>query len=184
MFSARLKCVQKLARSFRPQLRAPIISNTPKIPSTRLASTLVAYPDPKYIQAEKDDGLDVEVLPVDHMKLTITDSASDQLKRISDKEGNKTLALRVAIESGGCHGYQYKLDLVDSHVESAEKDDYRFSVTDDPDGPGVLVDAVSFQLLRGSTLDFSTELIGSSFKVLDNPQAQGSGCGCGVSVSL
>lgn len=90
----------------------------------------------------------------------------------------------MAIESGGCHGYQYKLDLVDSFDENIEKDDYRFSVTDKDNGPSVLVDAVSFQLLRGSTLDFSTELIGSSFKILNNPQAQGSGCGCGVSVSL
>ena len=90
----------------------------------------------------------------------------------------------MAIESGGCHGYQYKLDLLDNFDESIEKDDYRFSVTDKDNGPSVLVDAVSFQLLKGSTLDFSTELIGSSFKILNNPQAQGSGCGCGVSVSL
>ena len=45
----------------------------------------------------------------------------------------------------------------------------------------VVVDAVSLQLLRGSTVDFATELIGSSFRVVDNPQAVGSGCGCGVS---
>ncbi|TIA93425.1 hypothetical protein E3P99_00154 [Wallemia hederae] len=188
MISTRLQCVRSLARSFRPQirsqLRTPMRFNTPQTRFIRPASTLVAYPDPNYIQAEKDDGLDVEVLPVDMMKLTITDSASEQLKRISDKEGNRCIALRVAIESGGCHGYQYKLDLVDSHLESAQEDDYRFSVTDDNDGPSVLVDAVSFQLLRGSTLDFSTELIGSSFRVLNNPQAQGAGCGCGVSVSL
>lgn len=73
----RLQCVQRLARSFRPQLRTSIYSNTPHILPTRLASTLVAYPDPKYIQAEKDDGLDVEVLPVDLIKLAITDSASN-----------------------------------------------------------------------------------------------------------
>lgn len=45
----------------------------------------------------------------------------------------------------------------------------------------LIVDAVSLQLLRGSTIDFATELIGSSFRVVDNPQAVGSGCGCGVS---
>jgi iron-sulfur cluster assembly 2 len=46
------------------------------------------------------------------------------------------------------------------------------------------VDAVSLSLLNGSTIDFATELIGSSFHVLDNPQAKGSGCGCGVSWEL
>ncbi len=45
----------------------------------------------------------------------------------------------------------------------------------------VIVDAVSLTLLRGSTIDFATELIGSSFRVVNNPQAVGSGCGCGVS---
>ncbi|KAJ7874780.1 hypothetical protein B0H14DRAFT_2717523 [Mycena olivaceomarginata] len=48
----------------------------------------------------------------------------------------------------------------------------------------LLVDAVSLSLLNGSTIDFATELIGSSFRVLDNPHAKGSGCGCGVSWEL
>ena len=45
----------------------------------------------------------------------------------------------------------------------------------------VVVDAVSLGLLKGSTVDYATELIGSSFSIIDNPQAKGSGCGCGVS---
>ena len=45
----------------------------------------------------------------------------------------------------------------------------------------VYVDAVSLPLLKGATIDYATELIGSSFRILDNPQAKGSGCGCGVS---
>jgi Fe-S cluster assembly iron-binding protein IscA len=48
----------------------------------------------------------------------------------------------------------------------------------------ILIDAVSMSLLNGSVVDFATELIGSSFRILDNPQAQGSGCGCGVSWEL
>lgn len=48
----------------------------------------------------------------------------------------------------------------------------------------LLIDAVSLSLMNGSTIDFTTELIGSSFKVAHNPQAKGSGCGCGVSWEL
>ena len=48
----------------------------------------------------------------------------------------------------------------------------------------ILIDAVSFTLLNGSTIDFAVELIGSSFRVAHNPQAKGSGCGCGVSWEL
>lgn len=46
----------------------------------------------------------------------------------------------------------------------------------------VVIDLVSLNLLKGSTLHFATELIGSSFRVIDNPQAKdGGSCGCGVS---
>ena len=48
----------------------------------------------------------------------------------------------------------------------------------------VVIDAVSMPLVKGSTLDFATELIGSSFRIAENPQAKGSGCGCGVSWEL
>ncbi|KAF9453955.1 hypothetical protein P691DRAFT_811735 [Macrolepiota fuliginosa MF-IS2] len=62
-------------------------------------------------------------------------------------------------------------------------DDYHFShPTIKPSN--ILVDAVSLSLLNGSTIDFATELIGSSFRVMENPQAKGSGCGCGVSWEL
>lgn len=45
----------------------------------------------------------------------------------------------------------------------------------------ILVDALTLSLIKGSTLDYATELIGSSFRLVDNPQATGKGCGCGVS---
>lgn len=47
----------------------------------------------------------------------------------------------------------------------------------------VVVDPVSLTLLKGATIDFATELIGSSFRIVENPQAEG-GCGCGVSWEL
>lgn len=48
----------------------------------------------------------------------------------------------------------------------------------------LLVDALTLSLVKGSTLDYATELIGSSFRLLDNPQASGKGCGCGISWEL
>ena len=48
----------------------------------------------------------------------------------------------------------------------------------------IVVDAVSMSLLKGSTIDFVTEMIGSTFRVVENPQSEGSGCGCGVSWEL
>ncbi|EGN93784.1 hypothetical protein SERLA73DRAFT_63421, partial [Serpula lacrymans var. lacrymans S7.3] len=98
---------------------------------------------------------------------------------ISTRERNSDAALRIAVQSGGCHGYQYTMEL----AKAREPDDYHFSHPQIKPS-NIYVDAVSMTLLNGSTIDFATELIGSSFRVLDNPQAQGSGCGCGVSWEL
>ncbi|EIM81985.1 uncharacterized protein STEHIDRAFT_65793 [Stereum hirsutum FP-91666 SS1] len=99
-----------------------------------------------------------------------------QLQRISIRENNPDAGLRIAVESGGCHGYQYKMEL----TTRKEPEDYHFShPTIQPSN--IIIDAVSLALLKGSTIDFATELIGSSFRVMENPQAKGSGCGCGVS---
>ncbi|EPS96628.1 hypothetical protein FOMPIDRAFT_52807 [Fomitopsis schrenkii] len=143
---------------------------------------LIAYPSPSSIQEEDEyaDELDVDFVPPEEAKLEITDRAAEQLRSITSREHNPNAALRVAVESGGCHGYQYKLEL----AEKRQLDDYHFShPTIRPSN--LYVDAVSMALLKGATIDFATELIGSSFRVLDNPQAKGgSSCGCGVSWEL
>jgi Fe-S cluster assembly iron-binding protein IscA len=60
------------------------------------------------------------------LPLTITNSAIDRLDSLRRKERNPRLALRIAVESGGCHGYQYKLDLedlTDEHLARKAADD-------------------------------------------------------------
>jgi iron-sulfur cluster assembly accessory protein len=82
--------------------------------------------------------------------------------------------LRVAVDGGGCSGFQYRFDLVDS----AEADDLRV----ERDGAAALVDVISLALLKGSEIDFVDELAGAEFRVR-NPNAKSS-CGCGVSFSI
>ncbi|KAF9467377.1 hypothetical protein BDZ94DRAFT_1249204 [Collybia nuda] len=102
-----------------------------------------------------------------------------QLRAIATRRNDPEAALRVSIDSGGCHGYQYKLELATNHA----LDDFHFAhPTLQPSN--VYVDAISFSMLNGSTIDFATELIGSSFRVTDNPKSKGSGCGCGTSWEL
>ncbi|KAI0297484.1 hypothetical protein B0F90DRAFT_1589348, partial [Multifurca ochricompacta] len=120
--------------------------------------------------------LDVDLLPQSDARLALTERAAEQLHRISSQEEHSGSALRISVESGGCHGYQYKMELMPQRAP----EDYEFGhpvVTQ----ARIIVDAVSLTLLRGSTIDFATELIGSSFRVVNNPQAVGTGCGCGVS---
>lgn len=93
---------------------------------------------------------------------------------MSAKEKNPDLALRIAVEPGGCHGYQYKMEI----TNEIEEDDFRFS---SGDNVHLVIDSTSLRLIKGSTIDYVTELIGSQFAILNNPQAKGAGCGCGVS---
>lgn len=105
--------------------------------------------------------------------LTLSPAAAERLKAISQAEG-KPVMLRVAVEGGGCSGFQYQLDLVDQ----AQPDDLRI----ERDGAAALVDEVSLVLLKGSEIDFVDELVGAEFKIR-NPNAKSS-CGCGVSFSI
>lgn len=82
--------------------------------------------------------------------------------------------LRVAVEGGGCSGFQYKFGF----DQAAKPDD----ITIERDGITVLVDEVSAPLLAGSELDYVTELLGASFQIR-NPNATAS-CGCGTSFSV
>jgi len=119
------------------------------------------------------------------------------------KDANPRLALRIQVESGGCHGFQYLMKLVtlpDSLPEGADmagddsgagirSDDTIFtyspegSAVVDLEAPKIILDAPSLELLKGSKVDFTMELIGSQFKIVDNPLATSS-CGCGTSFDI
>jgi iron-sulfur cluster assembly accessory protein len=105
--------------------------------------------------------------------LTLSPSAARRIHAIGKAEG-KPLMLRVAVEGGGCSGFQYQFDLVDE----AQADDLRIEL----DGAAALVDEMSLVLLKGSEIDFVDELAGAEFRIR-NPNAKTS-CGCGVSFSI
>ena len=105
--------------------------------------------------------------------LTLAESAARRLAKLSAEEG-RALMLRVAVDGGGCSGFQYRFDL----VETAEADDIRIET----DGQAALVDPVSLPFLKGSEIAFVDELAGAQF-VIRNPNAASS-CGCGVSFSI
>lgn len=82
-------------------------------------------------------------------------------------------ALRVAVEGGGCSGFQYQITLAEP-----EADDVLLSGA----GETVLIDTVSLPFLSGAVIDFADEVIGARFTI-DNPNASTS-CGCGTSFSM
>lgn len=101
----------------------------------------------------------------------VTDRAFDRLAEIG--AGDQGRALRVAIEGGGCSGFQYEISL--------DRPDENDLVLESR-GQKVVVDSVSLPFLAGATIDFADELIGARF-VVDNPNAASS-CGCGTSFAM
>jgi iron-sulfur cluster insertion protein len=105
--------------------------------------------------------------------VTLSASAARRIRDLGQTEGRPVM-LRVAVDGGGCSGFQYRFDLVDA----AEPDDLRI----EQDGAAALVDELSLALLKGSEIDFVDELVGAQFRI-HNPNAKSS-CGCGVSFSV
>jgi iron-sulfur cluster assembly accessory protein len=105
--------------------------------------------------------------------LTLSPSAAARVAIIAAKQGKEAL-LRLAVEGGGCSGFQYRFAL----AEAAEADD----LVVERDGVRLVVDPVSLELIAGSTIDYVESLGGAAFKV-ENPQAV-AGCGCGSSFAV
>ena len=104
----------------------------------------------------------------------ITESAARRVAELRAAEGNERLMLRVAVDGGGCNGFQYRFDFDDA----VNDDDTVF----ERDGVKVVVDEISLDFLGNAQVDFKQELIGSYFAV-ENPNAT-SNCGCGTSFSV
>ncbi|SEM42849.1 Iron-sulfur cluster assembly accessory protein [Loktanella fryxellensis] len=102
---------------------------------------------------------------------TVTPRAFERLSEIGASAQGK--ALRIAVEGGGCSGFQYEIALDDPR-----DDDLRLEAQ----GETVVIDSVSLPFLTSAVIDFSEELIGARF-VIQNPNATSS-CGCGTSFSI
>jgi iron-sulfur cluster assembly accessory protein len=100
--------------------------------------------------------------------LNISQRASNQLSHLLAERGGE--GLRLAIEKGGCAGFQYVLS-----VDSRRSDDHIFLC----EGGNIFIDPESFIYLDGSTLEYDDGLSGVGFRI-QNPRASRS-CGCGTS---
>lgn len=105
--------------------------------------------------------------------VTLSPSAATRIKTVVAGEPAGA-GLRVAVEGGGCSGYQYEINV----AQAPNGED----LVIERDGARLFVDPVSLPFLLGSEVDWVEELIGASFKV-KNPNAKSS-CGCGVSFAV
>jgi iron-sulfur cluster assembly accessory protein len=105
--------------------------------------------------------------------ITLTDAAARRIEKILSKDSAKT-ALRVSVEGGGCSGFSYKFDLVDSGLDD--------DLVLEKGSAKVLIDSMSVVYMEGSEIDFVDNLMGQSFQI-KNPNAVAS-CGCGTSFAI
>jgi len=102
-------------------------------------------------------------------EIKFTDKAIKQINNLLSQK-DKGSFFRIAIKGGGCSGFKYDF----SFDKNPKDEDLKFN--------NILIDKTSADLLKGSEVDYASELIGDSFKI-SNPQSKSS-CGCGVSFSL
>ena len=108
-----------------------------------------------------------------HAQINLTDRAARRIVEIAAKD-RKPPQLRIAVNGGGCSGFQYEFTL-----DAAPQDgDLRV----EREGAALLVDSISLVHMAGATVDFVDDLMGQSFRIA-NPLAKSS-CGCGTSFSL
>jgi iron-sulfur cluster assembly accessory protein len=105
--------------------------------------------------------------------LSLTPVAAAKVKELLAEEQDANLVLRVAIQGGGCSGFQYGLGF-----DVVAEGDVELQL----EGVPVVVDPFSAPYLRGTTIDFLNTIEESGFKI-DNPNATAS-CGCGHSFTV
>jgi iron-sulfur cluster assembly accessory protein len=101
----------------------------------------------------------------------LSDHAAAKVKALLEQEGRSDLALRVAVQPGGCSGLRYQLYFDDRSVDGDRVQDFG--------GVNVVVDKMSQPYLSGASIDFVDTIEKQGFTI-DNPNAGGS-CACGDS---
>tara|TARA_R100000656_G_scaffold61825_1_gene47743 strand:+ start:288 stop:689 length:402 start_codon:yes stop_codon:yes gene_type:complete len=105
--------------------------------------------------------------------ITLSDRAAKRIAEIMSGEAEGTM-LRVAVNGGGCSGFQYAFTLDDTRQDD--------DLVLEKNGAIVLIDSVSQMYMGGAEIDFADDLIGQAFKI-NNPNATAN-CGCGTSFSI
>ncbi len=103
--------------------------------------------------------------------VVLTDAAASKVRSLITQEGRDDLALRVAVQPGGCSGLRYQLFFDERSLDG--------DLVTDFGGVNVVVDRMSAPYLQGATIDFVDTIEKQGFTI-DNPNATGS-CACGDS---
>lgn len=105
------------------------------------------------------------------MSITLTDNATQYIKTLqAEQEEHRGKPLRIAVDTGGCSGMEYRMAFDDKHADDEVVE---------RDGVAVVIDPMSLEFLKGSEIDYVDSLHGTGFQIR-NPNVH-STCGCGRS---
>ena len=102
-------------------------------------------------------------------EINFSKQAVERINQLLSKKPSGTF-FRIAVKGGGCSGFKYDFTF-DKKIDNG-----------DLKHGNIVIDKSSLEMLKGSNIDFSEELIGESFKI-SNPKTKSS-CGCGISFSF
>ena len=102
-------------------------------------------------------------------EINFSKKAVERINQLISKKPTGTF-FRIAVKGGGCSGFKYDFTF-DKKIDS-----------NDLKHENIVIDKSSLKMLEGSLVDFSAQLIGTSFKI-SNPKTKSS-CGCGISFSI
>lgn len=104
----------------------------------------------------------------------VTKQAAEEIRKLLSAEEMPDGFLRVRVVPGGCSGFSYEMGF-DNELEDSDR-------VFEEEGVKVAVDGISFQHLKGASLDYKGGLNGTGFSI-SNPNSKGS-CGCGQSFTV
>lgn len=110
---------------------------------------------------------------MDNFTIIFSESALTEMKSFAEKE--ETNYFRISVMPGGCSGFKYNFELIDT----PEEDDL---IVEQHNGVKAVVDPFSVPYLNNVVVDYVSNMMESGFK-FDNPNASG-GCGCGTSFAV
>ena len=102
-------------------------------------------------------------------EINFSNKAVEKINQLILKKPSGTF-FRIAVKGGGCSGFKYDFTFDNKMDENDLRNE------------NIVIDKSSLDMLKGSEVDFSEELIGTSFKI-SNPKTKSS-CGCGISFSF
>jgi iron-sulfur cluster assembly accessory protein len=163
-----------------------------RFPRHRFLSTSVGKPAPieQHVNATASTSSSPAASPASSTSLTLTPAAVEKIKELQRRRGNPNVGLRLLVSGGGCSGFQYEFEICDGvegnggkadEGEKGAKDEEETVV--EVDGARLFCDGMSLSFVKGSTIDYETDMIQSKFVVSENPNAE-LGCGCGSSFSV